>query len=227
MPETYVTGLTVDISDIAEYKWYQWLYYKDEITQFPDNPFILGCYLGPSDNAGPTMTAKILKANGSDVEIKARNIFKSIIEIRLGNKMTMDDYKDDLDVETPFHPAYSDKDQGNSPRMPDIDDYDVDAYDQYIGAEVTLPQGNSMASGKATGRKRSHDGSIKGKAHSNPMLDSRTYTVKFPDGRELKYAVNIIAESMWAQSDLDGNRYLLFDMIVDHKKDAEAVKKAD
>jgi hypothetical protein len=59
------------------------------------------------------------------------------------------------------------------------------------------------------------------------MLDTRTYTVEFPDGPELEYAANVIAESMWAQSDLDGNQYLLPESIVDHKKDDKAVAKAD
>jgi hypothetical protein len=244
VPETHVTGSTADISEIAEYKWYQWLYYKDEIAQFPSDPFVLGRYLGPSEDVGPAMAAKIIKANGqivvrttfrgltdieiaSEVEIKARDAFDDLIKVKLGDKMTVDDYKNDPDVETPFHPTYSDNETGDSPRMPDIDDYDVDSYDQYIGAEVTLPLGNRMASGKVKGRKRSHDGSIKGKAHSNPMLDSRTYTVEFADGDELEYAANIIAESMWAQSDLDGNQYLLLDSIVDHKKDKDAVEKKD
>ena len=54
----------------------------------------------------------------SDVEIKAQNTFDTLNEIRLGDKMTTDDYKDDPDVETPFPPAYSDEDSGDSPRRP-------------------------------------------------------------------------------------------------------------
>jgi hypothetical protein len=244
VPETYdVTGSTTNISNIAEYKWYQWLYFKDEIAQFPDDKFVLGRYLGPSEDVGPAMAVKILKGNGqivirmtfrgltdietgSEIEIKACAAYDQMIT-KLGDKMTADDYKNDPDIETLFHPSYSDEDAGDSPRMPDIDDYDVDSYDQYIGAKVTLPQGNSTASGKVKGRKKSHDGSVKGKAHSKPMLDSRTYTVEFPDGSELEYAANIIAESMWAQLDLDSNQYLLMYQVVGHRKNEGAVKKAD
>jgi hypothetical protein len=42
VPETHVTGSTADISTITEYKWYLWVYFKDEIQSFPDLPFILG-----------------------------------------------------------------------------------------------------------------------------------------------------------------------------------------
>jgi hypothetical protein len=244
VPVTYVMGSTADISDIAKYKWYQWLYYKDESVQFPDNSFVLGCYLGSSEDAGPMMATKVLKANGqivvrmtfrgltdveteSKVEIKAHEAFGTLVEFKLDNKMTTNDYKDTLDAETPFHLAYSDEEMGDSPRMSDIDYYNVESYDQCIGAKITLPQGNSMVSSKVKGRKRSHDGSIKGKAHANPMLDLRTYTVAFPNGTELKYAANIIAKSMRAQLDLDGSQYLLLATIADRKKDREAVEKAD
>ena len=56
--------------------------------------------------------------------------------------------------------------------MPDADDYDANTYDQYIGAEVLLPQGDKMMTGRVTERKRSRDGEVKGKGHTNPMLDT-------------------------------------------------------
>jgi hypothetical protein len=45
----------------------------------------------------------------------------------------------------------------------------------------------------------------------------------FPDGSEVKYTANVIAENMWAQADLDGNQYLLLDSITDHRTTNEAV----
>jgi hypothetical protein len=244
VPETHVTGSTADISTIAEYKWYQWVYFKDEIQSFPGLPFILGRYLGRSKDVGPAMAAKILKQNGQVVvrttfrgltdvekakheETQVRDAFDSAIAIKLGDKMSPDDYKDDPDIETPYFETYSDEDTGDSPRMPDADDYDVNTYDQYIGAEVLLPQGDKMMTGRVTERKRSHNGEVKGKGHTNPMLDTRTYNVEFPDGAELEYAADLIAESMWAQSDLDGNQFLLLESIVDHKTNDEAVAQAD
>eukprot|EP00978_Attheya_sp_CCMP212_P022805 scaffold68594_cov30-Attheya_sp.AAC.1 len=84
-----------------------------------------------------------------------------------------------------------------------------------------------MSSGKVIGRKRDKDGVAKGKANTNPILDTRTYQVRFPDGVEAEYAANAIAENMWTQCDPDGNQHVLLESIVDHTKDGHAVKKAD
>ena len=81
------------------------------------------------------------------------------------------------------------------------DDADPDTYDQYVGATVTLPMGDQNVAGKVHGRKREADGTAKGHAHPNPILDTRTYEVEFPDGQVTEYTANVIAESMYAQCD--------------------------
>ena len=68
---------------------------------------------------------------------------------------------------------------------------------------------------------------VKKKRNQNPILDTRTYEVEFPDGDVSEYAANVIAENMWSQCDLDGNQHLLMEAIVDHKTDGHAVKFAD
>ena len=35
VPETAVTGGTADISELVEFGWYQWIYYRDATTYFP------------------------------------------------------------------------------------------------------------------------------------------------------------------------------------------------
>lgn len=45
---------------------------------------------------------------------------------------------------------------------------------------------------------------VAGRGHSNPILDTRTYKVEFPDDRVAKYAANTIAERMYAQCDANG-----------------------
>eukprot|EP00978_Attheya_sp_CCMP212_P006101 scaffold13744_cov38-Attheya_sp.AAC.2 len=77
-----------------------------------------------------------------------------------------------------------------------------------------------MSSGKVIGWKRDKDGIAKGKANTNPILDTRTYQVRFPDGVEAEYAANAIAENMWAQCDPDGNQHnVLLESIIDHTKE--------
>jgi hypothetical protein len=45
-----------------------------------------------------------------------------------------------------------------------------------------------------------------GKANRNPILDTRLYTVKFPDRKGAEYAANIIAENMLSMCDEEGNQ---------------------
>jgi hypothetical protein len=57
-----------------------------------------------------------------------------------------------------------------------------------------------------------------GHAHSNPFVDTREYEVKFTDGTTEKNTVNVIADSMYAQIDNEGNMFQLLSEMVDHKK---------
>ena len=133
------------------------------------------------------------------------------------------------DLQTPVYPMYADDDDGEMENVPDADDAadDVDTLDQYVGARVTLPIGDKMLSARVRGRKRSSDGTFAGKANSNPILDTRIYDVEFADGQRAELAANVIAQSMYAMCDTEGNQYLLLDGIVDHRKDGTAVERAD
>ena len=64
-------------------------------------------------------------------------------------------------------------------------------------------------------------------AHLNPILDTWTYEVEFPDGQIAEYSANIIAENMYAQCDTEGNQYLLLREIVDWKMDDSATSLPD
>jgi len=67
VPETMVSGETVDISKICELGWYDWVKIRDTSEAFPNDKVILGRYLGPSIDVGPALSAKILKMNGTVV----------------------------------------------------------------------------------------------------------------------------------------------------------------
>ncbi|KAI2503448.1 Reverse transcriptase (RNA-dependent DNA polymerase) [Fragilaria crotonensis] len=128
---------------------------------------------------------------------------------------------------TPSYEPYDDDDEGGFPVPPDDDEADPDTYDQYVGAEVVLPIGDTMMSAKVRGRKRQHDGTLVGKANPNPILDTRTYEVEFMDGQKAELTANVIAQNMYAQCDSEGNQYLLLAGIVGHRKDNSAVEKKD
>lgn len=52
-------------------KWY------DSSARFPNDRELLGSYLGPASNIGPTMTAKIFKSNG---KIRKVSTYRGLIE---------------------------------------------------------------------------------------------------------------------------------------------------
>jgi len=56
-------------------------------------------------------------------------------------------------------------------------------------------------------------------------MDSRVYCFEFDDGDVCELTVNVIAESMYASCDTDGNEYILFDSFVDYKSNSKAVTK--
>jgi hypothetical protein len=66
-----------------------------------------------------------------------------------------------------------------------------------------------------------------GTKNDNPILDTRVYQVKFPDGEIAEYAANVIVENMYAQCDPNGNQYMIMDGIIDHKVGPQAIKCDD
>ena len=67
------------------------------------------------------------------------------------------------------------------------------------------------------------NGNVMGRAHANLILDTWTYQVEFTGGVGIELTVNVIAESMYAQCDADGNEYLHLDVLVDYDKDNKAI----
>ena len=65
-----------------------------------------------------------------------------------------------------------------------------------------------MHQGKMTKRARDDDRNVIGRAHENPILDTRKYIVQFEGGEEAELSANAIAESMYAQCDPDRNHYV-------------------
>jgi hypothetical protein len=100
------------------------------------------------------------------------------IEEKYGPPIAEADFKDDpdfADFETTDFEPYED-DKVVPDQMPDIDDVDdIATYDQYVGAQVRVPIGDKIRSGKVMRRNPSLDGTVKGRVNSNVMLDTRTY----------------------------------------------------
>jgi Reverse transcriptase (RNA-dependent DNA polymerase) len=99
--------------------------------------------------------------------------------------------------------------------------------DLFQDAEIILPHGDRNEIAKVIGRKRNQDGNYIGRAHKNPKLDSRIFTVRFADGEEKDVSFNILAEHLYSQVDSEGNQYRLFREIINHRRNKNAVDKAD
>ena len=245
VPETVVLGETADISLFCEFGFYDWVYFRDTSQPFPEDKEVLGRYLGPAQDVSPARAAVIIKENGqrvirstfrrltpdevaSPTEESKRRTFDKNLRDKIGS-ITIESDLVCLGVETPTYQAYDDDDDddGGVGETPDIDNATPEEGDMYLGAEVTLPQGDKMVAGKVRRRKRNSSGELFGRSHRNPMHDTRIYEVEFPDGEVSEYAANTIAENMFMQCDASGNQYLLLDEIIDYRKDADAVAMAD
>ena len=84
-----------------------------------------------------------------------------------------------------------------------------------------------MRSGSVKRRARDAKGELFGTRNSNPILDTRSYEVDFPDGTVAEFTANVIAENMFSQCDGAGNQYRLMSGIVDHKSNDKAFSKSD
>ena len=66
-----------------------------------------------------------------------------------------------------------------------------------------------------------------GRAHIVPTLDTREYEIEWDDGGLSATTANVIAESMYDMCDVDGNRVMLFDAMVGHRRCLTANTHAD
>jgi hypothetical protein len=240
VPETIMTGSTTNISHICEFGWYDWVMFRDNVPIFPDVKLTLGQYLGPATYVGSALTTKIFKSNGqtvcrstlqhlNDKEIhcpihqEMRRIFNETITQHLQPNATEQDFlAEDLTPDYDFYDGYHNLD-------PDPADLEVTPVmgDNYLNAEISVPQGGTLAKGRATSRKRDKDNNPIGLANTNPVLDTHEFTFAFDDGDETILNANLIAEAMYAQCDLDGNPYVLLESIIDHRQLDNTIRPSD
>ena len=249
VPETIMMGQTADISFICEHEWYSFVYFNDtDRAQFSEDKVVLGRYLGPTE---PEVGFKILTATGevvrrnslrrlseeersSDANRKEREKFDEAVASRLGEPFKESELSSCFDVSaiTPDYEIYEDADETKE-AVPEVDDivgtsgYDPESYNSYITAQVLLPKGDEFKVGTVVKRRADENGNPMGLSNENPILDTRLYEVQFDDGDVLEYSANVIAENLYSSVDGEGNRHVMMDSIVDHKKTDQALLKDD
>jgi len=107
----------------------------------------------------------------------------------------------------------------------EIDDIETDAYDELLMTEPMLLRDGNLSRAQVIGRKRDADGNLVGSYNSNPILNSRIYLARFPDGHIMEHSANLIAEAIYNNINDDGNEELLFKEIIAHKQSPEAITK--
>jgi hypothetical protein len=63
-PEERVTGRTPDISEYANFGWFDWVWYHDEVS-FPEPNLLMKKWLGVASKVGQAMTYWILTSKGT------------------------------------------------------------------------------------------------------------------------------------------------------------------
>ena len=99
-----VHGEEGDISNLCQFQWYEWCYFRDQTEGFPKPKEKLGRILGPARGAGNEMCQWVLKNNGqvvarrscwplsvaelhSPIEQRKRDIFDALIGEKFGDSI--------------------------------------------------------------------------------------------------------------------------------------------
>ena len=249
-----VTGSTPDISPLALFDFWEPVWYYMPVEKFPYEKKVIGRWLGIAHNCTDDMAYVILPESGipmtrkdvwalSEDELKTPAVAAALASYDVAIKERIGDREERLSEEEPevnsehFPPVPTglfdgDDEEDLEPFAPehlamDADDYTPEELDEYLTAEVLLPLGGEQV--RATVKKRVKDDLDRpvGLRHANPILDTRQYEVEFPDGSTDAFTANMIAENLFAQTDMEGRSFSIVKDIVGHRKDEHAVNKTD
>ena len=253
-PHFATFGEEGDISNICQFGWYEWVYFREGSEDFPYMTESLARCLGPAKNEGNEMTQWCLKMNGyivprrtirrltpeelvRDSEISKRKEFDEAITKRYGNSFSLPK-ENAANPQEPDESGYFELPFDEvTPKIPDADNNIVDANgkalnpcsiaDTLVNAEVMLPQGEDLRLAKVVRRTLDADGNNIGHQNDNPILNTMLYDVEFPDGAIHPYAANTIAENILQSVDDKGYHNQLLECILEHEKSERAIKKED
>ena len=249
-PYEFQFGIQGDMSNLCNFGWYDWCYYREESNNvFPRQKELLGRVLGPSKNEGNEMAQNILNVHGhviprrsvrrltqaelnSQVEKEKRNDFDRIIKDKLGDSLNLPSKPI---THNPMEPESGEKVENEIDCI--IDENPTDAVDEtsleysfldtFIHAEVLLPHNGQIHRAIVKGRHKDENCEVSGQYNVNPLLNTIIYDVEFSDRTVKEYAANIIAQNLHSIIESDGNRKGLLEAILDHKVDSNVTSKAN
>lgn len=242
-----LTGETPDISEWLDFSFYDLVWYFASANDTTTANRRLGRWLGISHRVGSSLCYFILAQSGNVISSttvqhvvhtdttdttaqRAIADFDTVINARLTDTNFVDHANADSGLyiqdvpDTPAdHPRRglipSDTEYGDmiEEDSPDADDHPD--FDNYIHANLLLDVGGEKMHGRVIRRAKDVDGAKKGRAHPNPMFDTRAYMIEFRDGSVGEYTANIIAENIYSQVDAEGRSFGILHEISGHRKD--------
>ncbi len=168
-----------------------------------------------------------------NVKLKIERFNRSVEDRLSGQNFTLHDQngfyiQDEPDDNAPTAICEEDHGDMSLPETPDIDDVDDNLMDKFLNAELIFDVGTvHERDGRVVKPAKGTSGEPIGRAHANPLFDTREYVVEFTDGSSENYFANVIAECMYAKVDSEGNQYQLLSKITDHRSDHLGIEIAD
>ena len=189
------------------FDWYQAVYYWTPTAGFPEDKKLIGRYLGLAETCVDelaynilTDTCKIIIRKSvwalTDDDLRNPAIMARIQSMDDVHKSKLGPSRSPIEVELPEEDIFSTLDDEAEATVKTLAPTPEDL-DEFIGAEVLLPNGGEKARALVVKRVRDGDGNLTGIRNANPVLDSREYVVKNADGSSAQYAANVIAENVF------------------------------
>jgi len=251
-----ITGETPDISEWLDFELYDRVWYYDQKKiEIDGSGRRLARWLGVAHRVGSDLCYWLLLESGKviarttvqhvvrddylndDIRREIER-FDQVVNERLSDQNFMAEGHDGFYIQdeltgtaTSVAPVLDDEVNDGDMPFPDsleADDIDDELLDKYLNAELIFDVGTgNERKGRVVKRAKGTSGEPIGRAHSNPLFDTREYVVEFTDGSTENYFANVIAECMYAQVDSEGNQYQLLSEITDHRSGNSAIPVAD
>ncbi len=174
-----MTGNTPDISEYCRYRWYEPIFYLEQMNAFPQDTLSLGRWLGVAHRVGQALCYFVLTDTGNVIaRTTVQPIPNEVFETDEVKQQIMEFDRKILEnfgppkyltdtVPHPSSPAMIDVDLYGDlhlkpwemeAAMPEADDLSPEFLDEYISAHVLLPKGDSFIKGQVIASKHDQDG---------------------------------------------------------------------
>jgi hypothetical protein len=254
-PLEIITGDTPDISEYMDFDFYDWVLYRSnaglgevEVARWIGVSHRVGglmsYWLLPSSGIpiSATTVQRMTNDEKSTEEMQKRmkhyeDQLQTVFEAKsadltaalrnVDSRHIIDPENEDPDFYDDFIRVIDDAQLKHADEMHANTEVEVKS-DPYVGMEMAMSRGAEGELMHATVRKRvrDEDGTPVGRAHTNPLMDSRKYEVEYLDGHVEELTANLIAENLISQVDEEGRRQMMMMAIIDHRVLPDAIPKS-